>query len=418
MRIDTSALLDELLHRVLLLLYATIVATVIIVAGAWGERPITSASEVPWWTVLTALAVVVVTWAPLSSRLDRSVHELVYGQHDDAYRVVERLHHELHADRHLDELLRVLAATLAQTLALPYVAIEAGRPDSTASHRSELMATAVYGTLPSGSDPVIIPLRYRDDILGELRVGPRRRGGALSAADLRLLDGLARNVAVTVQTAGLSDAVRSSRAQLVTAREEERRRIRRDLHDGLGPTLASLRFQLAAARRTLRDEPERAEHLLAELQEDLAGATADVRRLVHDLRPPMLDEFGLAGALHNLGPIAEAMTRTVEVPDPSPPMPAAVEVALYRIAAEALTNIARHAGATACRVQLTVAPVGTVSGEVTLTVTDDGRGLPRDYAAGVGHVSMRERVAELGGSIRIASPPAGGTVVTATLPLP
>ena len=197
----------------------------------------------------------------------------------------------------------------------------------------------------------------------------------------------------------------------MTAREEERRRIRRDLHDGLGPTLASLRMQLGALRRVLRDDPTAAEAQVDELRQDVASATTDIRRLVHDLRPPMLDEHGLAGALRDLGRVLEPGMLTLELPASLPPLAAAVEVAAYRIASEAVHNVAKHAQATHCTLRLVLTDAALV-----LDIIDDGVGMARQNGAGVGLASMRERAAELGGMLSITPNPAGGTRVSATIP--
>ncbi|WP_250034987.1 sensor histidine kinase [Paractinoplanes maris] len=245
---------------------------------------------------------------------------------------------------------------------------------------------------------------YQELRLGTLRVSSRRRRDRLSAADLRLLEDLGRQVAMTLHAA-------SSRERLVAAREEERLRIRRDLHDGLGPTLASLGLRLGVLQRILRDDPAAAAELAGELRTDVRQATADIRRLVYELRPPMLDELGLVEALRGLRS-GDGLSRTVSAPEPMPELPAAVEVAVYRIAAEALHNAARHADGSKCAVELTV-----TAGDVTLTVTDDGRGLPPGYLAGVGHRSMRERAGELGGTLTVGEAPGGGTRIAATFAL-
>jgi len=135
------------------------------------------------------------------------------------------------------------------------------------------------------------------------------------------------------------------------------------------------------------------------------------RRLLYQLRPPMLDELGLAEALRNLSPVA-GPDRIVTVPEPMPVLPAAVEVAIYRIAAEALHNAARHAGASRCAVELTAGP-----DRVVIAITGDGRGLPTGYLAGVGHRSMHVRSTELGGTIDIGPVAGGGTRVAATFPM-
>jgi two-component system NarL family sensor kinase len=377
------------LHQTLLPLltisYAFVVAGLVAVVTTWSSRPIASLAEIPWWSHAIALGVVVVTWMPVTTQLDRSVHQLAYGHRDDTSEVYRRLP---------DELLPTMATVLAGTLALPFVEIEAAGQVLTS-----------HGAIPDGAPLLSIPLTHQRQHLGTLRVSGRRRNDHLSAADRRLLTELARHLATTL-------AVQHSREQLVTAREEERRRIRRDLHDGLAPTLASLALQLTALHRILRTDPDTAERLTTDLRADVRQATSDIRRLVYDLRPPMLDEFGLLDALRNLHPL-DGPPRTVTAQDPMPPLPAAVEVALYRIAAEALHNTARHAHATHCTVTLAV-----TTDAATLTVTDNGRGLPPAYLAGVGHHAMHERAAELGGTTEIAPAPEGGTRVTASLPIP
>ncbi|MBM2616496.1 sensor histidine kinase [Actinoplanes sp. LDG1-06] len=382
--------LYQLLYPFLLIWYAFVVAGLVAVVTTWPQRPIGSLDEIPWWSHAIAFAVVAATWAPVSAHLDRGVHQLAFGQRDNAYEVAG------HVSR---QLLPSVAAALAGTMSLPHVEIEAGGRVVTS-----------YGKAPEGAPITTIPLVYQNHAVGTLRVSARRRRDRLSATDVRLLEDLARQVAITLHAAGLSAAVQQSREQLVTAREEERRRIRRDLHDGLAPTLASLGLRLGVLQRAIATDPAAATEMAAELRTDVRQATADIRRLVYELRPPMLDEFGLADALRNLRPV-DGLSRTVSAPDPMPALPAAVEVALYRIAAEALHNAARHAGATRCTVE-----VAAGAGDVVLTVTDDGRGLPVDYLAGVGHRSMRERSTELGGTLDIGAGPSGGTRVVARFP--
>jgi signal transduction histidine kinase len=232
-----------------------------------------------------------------------------------------------------------------------------------------------------------------------------------------LLDDLARQAAAAVYAVRLTADLQRSRQSLVAAREEERRRLRRDLHDGLGPTLAALGLKLETARNRLGDDP-RADALLEDLAERTQAAVADIRRLVYALRPPTLDELGLVGALRQVasgaqGPAPDGLHMVVEAADPFPPLPAAVEVAAYRIAQEAITNVVRHAQARLCtiRLELDVAAL-------RLSIEDNGRGLPADRRAGIGLASMRERAEELGGSFAIAPVPTAGTHVQVRLPLP
>jgi signal transduction histidine kinase len=257
-----------------------------------------------------------------------------------------------------------------------------------------------------------------------LLLAPRAPGETFSAADKRLLDDLAHQAGVAVHAVRLTTDLQRltmdlqhSRERLVTTREEERRRLRRDLHDGLGPQLASLTLKLETARNRLADDPL-ADSLLADLAKRTQDATADIRRLVYELRPPTLDELGLVSALR------EAATQysqqgfngvhiTIDAPENLPPLPAAVEVAVYRITQEALTNAVRHAEAHICNVCITL---DEQTGWLCLEIQDDGRGLSSTRRAGVGLNSMRERAEELGGTWTIESLSTHGTRILVRLP--
>lgn len=212
--------------------------------------------------------------------------------------------------------------------------------------------------------------------------------------------------------------LQGARAHLVTAREEERRRLRRDLHDGLGPTLSGVAMRLEAAAELVERDPSAARTLLDEVRADTAHAIADIRRLVHGLRPPQLDELGLVGAIEErartLAPdgMKNGLRIVVRAPDAMPALPAALEVAAYRIAEEALTNAVRHSQARSCSIHI------SVDGALTMEVIDDGVGLPESLTPGVGLSSMRERVGELGGSCAVERAPTGGTSVHVRLPWP
>lgn len=400
----SSGLLALLVLSYLALVYVVIVATALLF-GSPQRAPSARSWWVPgpWWLSGVGLAAFAASVWPVSHWLHRRVDDLVYGLHDNPYVLLAQLSQQLEAASTPGALLPTVAASLAATLKLPYVALE-----------TELGAdqpAVWYGTPPRATEIVRIPLAYRTTPLGALQVSARRPHEHLTAADTRLLVDLARQVGITLHAAQLTEALQASREQLVLAREEERRRIRRDLHDGLAPTLASLRLQLSALRHTLGPNPD-AERVIDELRTDVRAATAEIRRLVYDLRPPMLDEFGLVGALRNLDLTSDGLERSVEAPTVLPPLPAAVEVAIYRIAAEALHNIVRHAHATHCAVRLTLH-----DDCLMLTVTDDGCGLPATYLPGIGHRSMHERAAELGGSVTILPMADRGTCVTATFAL-
>lgn len=254
-----------------------------------------------------------------------------------------------------------------------------------------------------------VPLVHRGERLGDLTVD-LSQGRTLSAADRSLLDDLARHAAVLVRAEQLTKELRESRSRIVAAREEERRRLRRDLHDGVGPSLAAIVLKLNAAQA--RADADERNALLTEIREEVRSAIGEVRRLVDDLRPPAIDEVGLVGAIRQRAAgLSGEMAVDVSGPETLPTLPAAVEVAAYRIASEALTNVARHSGATRCRVAV------ALDGAFELTVADNGHGADARTTRGVGWTSMRERAAELGGSCTISSRPEGGLLVRAILPL-
>jgi PAS domain S-box-containing protein len=206
-----------------------------------------------------------------------------------------------------------------------------------------------------------------------------------------------------------------SRERLVAAREEERRRLRRDLHDGLGPRLASLMMRAEAAHDLVSLDPTRAQEVLEGLAKQAQAAVAEVRRLVYALRPPALDALGLMGALRSQAVHHDhnGLHLTIDGPEELPVLPAAVEVAAYRIALEALTNIVCHAEARNCVIRL---ELHEKTGTLRLEVEDDGRGIGENRPAGVGLISMRERAEELGGSCTVEAIPSSGTRVRVSLP--
>ncbi|WP_344834792.1 sensor histidine kinase [Actinocorallia longicatena] len=230
------------------------------------------------------------------------------------------------------------------------------------------------------------------------------------------LAGLVVGVLVTRRRAPHAEVraseLQRSRERIVAAAEEERRRLRHDLHDGLGSTLASLAMALDTARLTLGTAPERIGPLLIDLRERLAAAIGDIRELVADLRPPALDDLGLAAAVQGLAEGVDGMKIEVKFGGQLDELPAAVEVAAYRIVQEALTNVSRHSLAPWALVRLSR---GTDA--LHLVVADPGRGLRPECPDGAGLAAMRERAAEVGGVCTVGPRPGGGTAVIARLPL-
>jgi len=385
---------------------------------------------------IVATGLVAVLFQPLRHRLQRGVNRLMYGERDDPVAVLSRLGQRLQVAIAPEAALPALVETMAQALKLPYAAIALKQGDDF-KIAAEYRPTPLPGFASPFPSPVlpahergeggeVLPLVYHSELIGQLILAPRAPGEAFTQADRRLLENIARHAGAVAHAVRLTADLQRSRERLVTAREEERRRLRRDLHDGLGPTLASQTLKLDAALDLLSADPTAASALLLELKAQSRATVAEIRRLVYELRPPALDELGLVSALqgnaaHYAGPASGLRISVEAPPDGLPPLSAAVEVAAYRIALEALTNVARHARARQCVLRLSIANAGLGGHEglpiLQLNIADDGVGMPTGIHAGMGLTSMRERAEELGGTCIIEAGPGGGTRVLARLPL-
>jgi signal transduction histidine kinase len=374
---------------------------------------------------LVGAAVVAVAFAPLRARLQAGAYRLVYGDRLDPYDALTRLGARLERNLGPEEVPAVALAEVRTALRAPYAALtvdgqRVGESGTPPADRSRLETT---------------PLLHRGEHVGDLQVAPHERDQSLSRRDRELLADLARPLAAALHGTVLTAQLQRSRERLVEALEEERHRLHRDLHDGIGPSLAALVLNLDAVRyaahrgtpsdrastgaRTAGTADQRTgsavDGLVDALKSDVRAVIAELRRVVYQLRPPALDELGLVGALDRhlaTYPQAPGSTRIhLHAPDPLPPLPAAVEVAAYRIVAEALTNAVRHARATRCEVRL------ALNGRLIVEVADDGTGITPAAPAGAGLRSVRERAAELGGQCVIAPREPSGTLVRATLPV-
>lgn len=403
--------IDLLINRTLVygLLTASFIGLYLLVVALLGTL-FTVLGNLPLSLLATGLVAVLVQ--PLHRRLQRAVNRLMFGERDDPYRVLARLGRRLEATLATDSLLPTIVQTVAQALKLPSVAI-------TYKQQGEDVLVAFTGEVGREAR-ARVPLVAQTEQVGDLWLAARAPGDSLTPADLRLLHDLAPQIAVAVQAVRLTAELRhlttdlqQSRTQLITAREEERRRIRRDLHDGLGPTLASLTFKIDAARNLLTQDSKRADRLLEEVRDQTQETLAQIRRLVYDLRPPALDELGLLSALREQAASYQhqGLQILIEAPECLPPLPAAVEVAAYRIAQEALTNVVRHAQAKHCLLCL-----GLRDHVLTLQITDDGKGIAPLHHIGVGLLAMQERAVELGGRCTMTDASSGGTTIQVSLP--
>jgi signal transduction histidine kinase len=311
-----------------------------------------------------------------------------------------------------DELLTSMAELIADELHLPYVLIEI-------EHAAWGEGRAEYGT-PVGRLHAL-PLTYQGYPAGRLVVSGRRPGSALGRRDRRVMLDIARHGGAVLHTARLLGDLRQSLDRVLYAREEERRRLRAELHDSVGPILAGISLGLHAARRVMRTDTDQAEQLVNHLEQELQSAIGEVRRLFETLRPPALDQLGLVPAIREHIDILAARTKggdgsqdvdfALDHSGDLVSLPAIVEVAAYRIVCEALTNVVKHSGARTCTVTL------AREKGLRVEVVDDGVGLGQERGRGLGLGSMRERAAELGGTLVIDAPPAGGTRIVARLPI-
>ncbi len=403
--------IDVILNRTLVYgVLTTIVGAVyVLIVGVLGN--LLHASQAGLHTLidlavsLLAASLVAVAFQPLRERLQRTVNHLMYGDRDEPYAALTRLGIRLEANLEADSVLQTVVETIATALKLPYAAIRLREDDSLA---------ASFGAPPHSTTLRSFPLQYQGEIIGELMLAPRAMGEVLTRSEEHLLTDLARQAEVAVHNVRLTSNLRQSRERIVTAREEERRRLRRDLHDGLGPQLASQMLTIDAISRLVEREPRSAQGLLADLKSQTQAAVKDIRRLIYGLRPPSLDDLGLVAALkEGSANVHGELQVSIETARDLPPLPAAVEVAAYRIVQEAILNAIHHAQASACRVRLDAA-----DSKLFMEIKDNGRGLPENLQAGVGINSMHERAAELGGRVDIASAADGGTCVQVWLPLP
>ncbi len=386
-RVFERALRFVVLAALLTMVYAGVIAALSELVGG-AARPV-------------AAAVVTLLVLPLRDRVAAGVARFVYGDRANAGEIVRGVAQQAAtalAPRELVE--RFLADLLLGTGA-----------GSAAVHLDGLGTVASAGT-PTGGHrgTVAIPLQHRGRNTGRLDVTAGPGEVCLDPAAERVVHELVPHIAMVADACRADIELRQARAHLIQAREEERRRLRHDLHDGLGPILTGVAFSADAAANLVTTNPLEAAELIAASRRNVTTALDEIRRIVEDLRPPALDELGLAGAIRQHAQRLPQLDVTVSDSLPQQRLPAAVEVAAYRIATEALTNVARHSDA--CEAAVDV----TVNGRLAVTITDNGRRTD-PWQPGVGLTSMCARARELGGELLAGPDPAGGGQVIASLPV-
>lgn len=404
---------EVIARRSLVYVCLTAVVMVVYAAATWLLGNVVA----PQVVLVASSALIALTAVPLRNHLQTLALRLVYGSRQDPYVVVSRL--LAVRGEAPGELLRDIASTLATSLRLGYVGVQVNRENGT------LLASGEFGRPRRRLTE--LPLLHGSEVVGMLRLEAGAGQEAFGPRDRQLTESIAQQIGNSGYAVLLAADLQQSRERLVQAREEERLRIRRDLHDGLGPNLAASAMQLEAVRDLVRTHPAQADDALERLHAQAVDAIGDIRRLIEDLRPPRLDELGLVSALSERtasfttsradGMGSRPLAVQVDCPSPLPALPAAVEVALYRITLEAINNVARHSAASICTVTLQTHTSAKGGKDVLLIILDDGIGISPFAASGIGLRSMTERAAELGGSCDITSPNGTGTLITARLPL-
>ncbi len=385
--------IDRLLNRTLVYGALSLVVGAIYVLLVGGLSSLFDTRNSLWISLLVT-GLIAVLFQPVRERLQHGVNRLLYGQRDEPYTVISQLSKRLESTLTSETVLPAIVETITQALKLPYAGILLNSEENLV-----LGAEAPAHTVGWKEDKTLVhfPVVFQGETLGQLVVHPRAVDEPLTEPEERLLVDLARQAGIAIHAARLTVDLQHAREQLVLAIEEERRRLRRDLHDGLGPSLANAVMLSETARDLYDTEPERAALLFDKSIAQTRQAIEDIRRLVYNLRPPALDELGLVGALREqiAGYAYTGIQFHFSAPEVLPPLPAAVEVAAYRITQEAVNNVVKHANAKECSISL------QVNHQVEISICDNGTGLSTDHPLGVGLVSMRERAAELGGSFFI-----------------
>jgi len=369
-----------------------------VVVGIYLGIVVAVGSVAPASTLGVALvAVVAVVAASGRSFVQAGVDRWLFGHRRDPYAVVARVGRHVAPASEPQEALQRLVDALRDALRLPYVAFDG-------------VLTVSAGEAVAGWH--VEPVFALGQQVGELHAGFRKAGERFSAEEKAAIAEVGSRAATLAYAASLVDDVAQSRARIVLAREEERRRLRADLHDGVGPALAGTAHQMDALARRMSTGPPELHDRAVEIRERLREVVGDVRAVTHGLRPPVLDHVGLAGALRRLVDGFDVPACTVSVDDSWGDLPAAVEVAAYAIASEAVSNAVRHSAAG--RIHLEARVEG---GTLIVSVSDNGRGIPSRSQGGLGLMSMGERAVEVGGRLDVSARSGGGTVVRALLPL-
>jgi signal transduction histidine kinase len=331
------------------------------------------------------------------------VNRWLYGDRDDPNRVLIHLGVRLQEAIEPDAVLETIVGTIQRSLRVPFAEIRSDEGES----------LALAGTIRSECDSW--PLTYQGRAIGMLRVAPRSADDVLNPGDKWVIGAVAQQAGLAVHAAISNRELQVAHARLVTLRDEERDRLRRDLHDGLGPQLASQTLTLDAAMATLQVDPVGATELLQALRDYSQSAIDEIRRIIYELRPVALEEQSLEQTLRDSvdGYRRGGMVIDLAMED-LPALPLKLEITIYRILHEALTNVVRHADATSVNVSLSWDEGKRL---IRMQITDDGIGIAPHAKHGVGLDSMLDRAQLHNGRLTVDRLEPHGTILLVSLPL-
>ena len=371
---------------------------------------------------LLATALIAVAFQPVRDRAQRMANRLVYGKRSTPYEALSQLNEQIAGTYGGEEILERMTRILAE-------ATGAERAELWVRRGQEIVRTSTWPVVPSASSAMsngrlpeiaadkVLPVTHKGQLLGALAI-IKKRGESLSPLEEKLLADLASQAGLVLENAGLNrellarlDDLQASRQRLVTAQDEERRRIERNIHDGAQQQLVALSVQLGLLERILAKDPEKAMTMAAALRQDAVEAVETLRELAHGIYPPLLASDGLAAALKQQVR-RSPLPVDVDVRD-IPRQPKEVEAAIYFCCLEALQNIAKHAAATSANIRL-----WANDGQLQFAIQDDGRGFdPSLTKDSSGLQNMRDRMQALGGTLDVRTRPGGGTIVAGNVPL-
>jgi signal transduction histidine kinase len=364
-----------------------------------------------------ATAVIALAFQPIRERARRLANRLVYGKRATPYEAMSEFAERMAGMYSLDAILPRMARIAADGTGAERIEIwvrignELRLEASSRPEEGRPVLADITDGVPSipGMDRTV-PVIHQEEVLGSIAVA-MPRSEPLAPTGEKLLGDLASQAGLVLRNVRLIEELRASRQRLVTAQDEERRRLERNIHDGAQQQLVALSVKMRLLKMLARKDPGKAEELVDQLQADARDALDDLRDLARGIYPPLLADKGLAAAL-------EAQARKVPFPVRVEPngigrYPAEAEATAYFCVLEALQNAAKYAGASSATVRLS-----QEDGHLLFSVADDGRGFdPATTPPGSGLQNMADRVEALGGTLEVSSTPGAGTTISGSIPV-